>query len=127
MKHLQIMNELTKNTNFRQVLITGEHSQVVVMSVEPGDDIGDEVHTVDQVLIFSGSAGKAIVDGEERPITENELFFVPAGTQHNFINTGSTPMKVLSIYAPAEHPDGTIHVTKADAVAAEEAEATKHV
>lgn len=117
------MDKLTNNTNFRQVLITGEHSQVVVMSVEPGDDIGDEVHTVDQVLVFSGSTGKAVIGGEEAPITENELFFVPAGTQHNFINTGSTPLKVLSIYAPAEHPDGTVHATKADAVAAE---AAKH-
>lgn len=119
MEHLLIMDELKNNTNFRRVLITGKHSQVVVMSVEPGDDIGDEVHTVDQVLVFSGSTGKAIIGGEEEPIVENELFFVPAGTQHNFSNTGSTPLKVLSIYAPAEHPDGTVHVTKADAVAAE--------
>lgn len=119
MQNLNVRETLKSNEDFRHVLITGEHSQVVAMTVQPGDDIGDEVHTVDQVLVFLTSTGKAIIGGEEAPIASHDLFFVPAGTQHNFINTGSEPMRVLSIYSPAEHKDGTVHHTKADAVAAE--------
>lgn len=119
MEHLNVRKTLLGNENFRQVLITGEHSQAVAMTVQPGEDIGEETHTVDQILIFIDGEGKALVGGEEAPIATHDLFFVPAGTIHNFINTGSTAMRVLSIYAPAEHAPGTIHATKADAEAAE--------
>ena len=122
MEYLNIRQTLLGNDNFRKVLITGKHSQVVAMTVQPGDDIGEETHEVDQVLAFIDGTGKAVIGGEEAPIATHDLFFVPAGTLHNFINTGTTAMRVLSIYAPAEHAPGTIHATKADAVAAEAAE-----
>lgn len=121
MEQFNLPEALRSNTNFRQVLVTGDHSQIVAMTVLPGDDIGKETHSVDQVLIFEGE-GKAIIGDEESAIRANDLFFVPAGTIHNFINTSTEPLRVLSIYAPAEHAPSTIHVTKADAVAAEEVE-----
>jgi len=120
---LDIAEQAQRNSFFRQVLSTGQHSQVVVMCIPPGGEIGHEVHkTVDQVLIFVEGVGEAILDGERGPVLPGRLVFVPAGTDHNFINTGSVDMRLYTIYAPPEHAPGTVHRTKADADEAEAAE-----
>jgi mannose-6-phosphate isomerase-like protein (cupin superfamily) len=112
-----------KNEYFRQELVTGMHSQVVLMSIPPGGEIGEEIHPdVDQVLVFVSGEGKAIVNGEQSSVAAQSLYFVPAGTRHNFINTGASPLKLYTVYAPPEHAPGTVHRTKAEADAAEHAE-----
>lgn len=108
-----------ENNFFRKEILTNEHSQIVLMSVEPGDDIGEESHDVDQVLVFVEGEGEAVLNGERSEIQANSLVVVPAGTQHNFINTGSTALKLYTVYAPPEEEPGTLHKTKAEAVAAE--------
>jgi len=108
------------NDAFRRVITTGKHSQVVAMTIPPGGEIGEEVHEhVDQVLIFVEGKGDAILEGERKPIDENDLVFVKAGSRHNFINTGPDPLRLVTIYAPPEHDPGTIHATKEEADAAE--------
>jgi len=113
----------TENRYFRQVIVTNKHSQLVLMSIEPGEDIGEETHNVDQWLFFVSGSGEAILNRERTAIAANSLVMVPAGTRHNFINTGDMPLKLFTIYAPAEEPPGTIHKTKAEAMLAE---ATPH-
>lgn len=104
------------NENFRHVLYTGPHSQVVVMTLEIGEDIGMETHTTsDQILVIVTGDGSATVGEETTPIEEHSLIFVPAGTAHNITNSGSEPMKLFTMYAPSVHKDGTIHKTKVDA------------
>jgi mannose-6-phosphate isomerase-like protein (cupin superfamily) len=118
-----IVRRAKANSYFREVLSTGPNSQVVVMSIPPGGDIGSEVHPdVDQVLVFVQGEGEAILDGEKSAIAVDRLVHVPAGTRHNFVNTGKTDLRLYTIYAPPEHAPGTIHKTKAEAVAAHEAE-----
>ena len=105
-----------QNIYFRQEVITGVHSQVVLMSIAPGGEIGEETHSdVDQVLVFVSGEGKAIINGESSPVTANSLYFVPAGATHNFINTGTGDLKLYTVYAPPEHAPGTVHRTKAEA------------
>ena len=111
------------NSYFREVVATGPHSQVVVMSIPPGGDIGEEVHDdVDQTLVFVQGEGQAILDGEKSAVSVDRLVHVPAGTRHNFVNTGQVDLRLYTIYAPPEHKPGTIHKTKAEADAAHEAE-----
>jgi mannose-6-phosphate isomerase-like protein (cupin superfamily) len=111
------------NTYFREVLATGPKTQVVVMSIPPGGEIGSEVHPdVDQVLVFVQGEGQAILDGEKSAVSVDRLVQVPAGTLHNFVNTGKTDLRLYTIYAPPEHAPGTIHKTKAEADAAHESE-----
>ena len=118
-----ILERARNNTFFREVVATAPHSQVVVMSIPPGGEIGDEVHDgVDQVLVFVEGQGEAILDGARSPVGPDRLVLVPAGTRHNFVNTGSTDLRLYTIYAPPEHAPGTIHRTKAEADAAEGAE-----
>lgn len=121
--YADIEAETIGNTNFRKVLFTGAHSQLVVMSLPPGEDIGMEVHAnVDQFFRFEAGQGKAILNGEEILFKANDVIVVPAGTNHNIINSSTTePLKLYTIYSPANHPEGTIHATKGDALAAEEA------
>ncbi len=109
------------NNNFRQVLYTAPHSQLVLMSLLPGEEIGMEVHdSVDQFFRFEKGSGKIILGGEETIIGDGDAAIVPAGTNHNVINTsGTEPLKLYTIYSPANHPEGTIHPTKADAQKAE--------
>jgi mannose-6-phosphate isomerase-like protein (cupin superfamily) len=109
-----------QNDAFRQVLETGEHAQLVVMTIQPGEEIGEETHEGDQVLFFVEGEGEAILEGESSPVGPGDYTFVPAGTLHNFVNTGSEPLRLLTTYAPPEHPHGTVHQTKAEADAAEE-------
>lgn len=122
--HTNIEQETLGNTNFRRVLYTAPHSQLVLMSILPTDDIGMEVHTnVDQFFRFEAGEGKAILNGEEVLFKADDVLIVPAGTNHNIINTSTTEeLKLYTIYSPANHPDGTIHATKADAIAYEAAE-----
>lgn len=115
-----IFTAAKNNAFFRKEILTNEHSQLVLMSVEPGDEIGEEVHEgVDQVLVFVEGAGEAVLNGQRRKVKANELVAVPAGTRHNFINTSSTPLKLFTIYSPPEEAPGTVHKTKAEAIAAE--------
>ncbi|MDQ5949046.1 MAG: hypothetical protein QG589_172 [Patescibacteria group bacterium] len=116
-----IEKDSLENENFRKVLYTGPNSQLVLMSLLPGEDIGEEVHHLDQFLRVEGGTGKTVLNGEEYPLEDGSAIVVPAGTMHNIINTSETePMKLYTVYSPANHKDGTIHVTKADAMADEE-------
>ena len=90
------------------------------MTLKPGEEIGEETHQGDQILFFVEGEGEAILEGESSPVRPGDYVFVPAGTLHNFVNTGSEPLRLLTTYAPPEHPDGTVHRTKAEADAAEE-------
>jgi mannose-6-phosphate isomerase-like protein (cupin superfamily) len=109
-----------ENEYFRRVLETGEHAQLVVMTIQPGEEIGEETHQGDQILFFVDGEGEAILEGESSPVSSGDYVFVGAGTLHNFVNTGSEPLRLLTTYAPPEHPHGTVHQTKAEADAAEE-------
>jgi mannose-6-phosphate isomerase-like protein (cupin superfamily) len=111
------------NTDFRRVLHTTPLSQLVLMSVQPGDDIGLETHHLDQVLVFVSGRGESLLANQRGTVGPGSVVVVPAGTEHNFVNTGSEPLKLFTVYAPPEHADGTVHKTKADA---EEAEAAEH-
>lgn len=111
-----IKEKAKENSYFRQVLETGKHTQVVVMSIPVGGEIGEEVHTDnDQVLYLIDGEGKMILDGEEMPFRKHDLVLVNAGTKHNFITVGDEAMKIITTYSPAHHPDGTVHKTKEEA------------
>lgn len=115
-----IESKALTNTYFREVLYTDERIQLVVMSLLPGEEIGAEVHQLDQFLRVEAGEGKAILDGVEHAISDGFAIVVPKGVLHNLINTSTTePLKLYSIYAPPNHKDGTIHKTKADAEADE--------
>ncbi|KAL8907466.1 MAG: hypothetical protein Q9171_005852 [Xanthocarpia ochracea] len=102
----------SESAEFRRVLWTGLYSQVVLMTVPVGGDIGDEVHTVDQALTFTSGVGKATINGKDQDVKAGDLMVVPAGTQHQFVNTGPTPLILYTIYSPAEHNPQTVHKTK---------------
>lgn len=111
-----IKQKAKENSYFRQVLETGKHTQVVVMSIPPAGEIGEEVHpNNDQVLYLVEGTGKVILDGEERPFRKHDLVLVNAGTTHNFINTSGEDIKIITTYSPPHHPEGTLHKTKAEA------------
>ncbi len=111
-----IVAETEQNTNFRKVLFTGTRSQLVVMSIPPGGEVGAETHTyTEQTLFFLSGTGEAILNGKTSPIAAGDVVVVTPGTQHNFINTGTVPLKIYTVYAPPNHIDGTIEATKADA------------
>ena len=122
MFQITMTDEAARYQNFRTVLDTGDHSQVVAMTLQPGEDIGAEVHeTVDQVLIFTEGTARAEVGGSMADVAAGDLVVVPAGTTHNFTNTGAGLLRLITVYAPAQHAAGTVHATKADAMAAEHA------
>ncbi len=110
------------NEYFRKVLFTAGHSQLVVMCLQPGEEIGMEVHpNLDQFIRIEEGKGKAILDGEEHDIEDDWAVVIPAGTRHNIVNTSQTEkLQLYTIYSPPQHPDGTIHRTKAEADAAED-------
>ena len=111
-----IEKETLENENFRKVLNTTERSQLVVMSLEPGDDIGLETHdTHDQFIRIEQGEANVILDGEETVIEDDFAIVIPAGTEHNIVNTGAEKLKLYTIYTPPEHPSGTVHVDKAEA------------
>ncbi len=112
------IEELTQNnTAFRQVIFTAKHSQLVLMHLNPNEDIGLEMHdSVDQFFRVESGSGKVIMNGEEHLISDGDAIIVPAGTQHNIINTSSEqPLKLYTIYSPPNHRDGVVHQTKHDA------------
>lgn len=107
------------NSFFRQVLFTAKYSQLVLMALQPGEEIGTEVHEEhDQFFRFESGIGKVVIDGVESVVKDGSAVVVPAGAQHNVINTGQELMKLYTIYSPPEHKDGTIHKTKAEAMQA---------
>lgn len=109
-----------RNTNFRKVVYTGVHTQLVVMSLEPNEEIGSEKHEqVDQFFRLESGKLKIVIDGSESILTDGMAAIVPAGSVHNVINIGPNVAKLYTLYSPPNHPDGTVHATKADAVAAE--------
>ena len=113
-------DETAANEAFRSVRFTGRHTQVVAMTLQPGEDIGAEVHPDnDQVLVFTEGTARADVGDETREVSAGDLVVVPAGTRHNFTNTGSGRLRLLTIYGPPDHAPETVHETKADAMAAE--------
>jgi mannose-6-phosphate isomerase-like protein (cupin superfamily) len=115
------LEEITiSNTDFRRVLYTGKHSQLVLMSLKPSEEIGAEVHTLDQFFRFEKGAGKVVIDGVEHLVKDGSGVIVPAGANHNVINTGDADLKLYTIYSPAEHKDGTIRATKQEAINNEE-------
>ena len=113
--HKDIVALTKANDWFRKEVVTGEQSQVMLMALQPGEEIGEETHDVDQTLIFVEGRGEAVLAGSTETFDAGDLFFVPAGTKHNFKNTGSVPLKLFTVYAPNEHVAGTNHRTKADA------------
>lgn len=116
MFHGNIKQLAKENTNYRKVIYTGTKSQLVLMSIPVGGDIGMETHTdVDQILVIVEGEGKAILNGQDSPIEKHDLIFVPAGTEHNFVNTGKEDLKLYTVYAPPNHPDGIIEATKVEA------------
>lgn len=119
MSYIGNIEEITmKNTNFRTTLFTGQKSQLVVMDIKPGEDIGIETHAhVEQTLYFFQGEAKAILNGKESLIKAGDMLIVTPGTKHNILNTGSVSLKIATVYAPPNHIDGTIHKTKADAIA----------
>jgi mannose-6-phosphate isomerase-like protein (cupin superfamily) len=118
-----IEKQTLKNNYFRQVLFTGRRAQLVVMSLKPGEEIGNEVHpNVDQFFRIEQGEAKFILNEKEKHVVrDGEAVIVPAGTFHNVINTGKGQLKLYTIYSPPNHPDGTVHKTKAEAERAEKA------
>ncbi len=111
-----IVYDTSENQNFRTVLHTDAKSQLVVMSIPPGGEIGMETHdTVEQTLFFLSGNGVAILNGERQEVHPGDAIVVTPGTEHNVLNTENTPLKIYTIYAPPNHLDGRVHATKADA------------
>ena len=109
-----------ENENFRKVLYTARNSQLVLMSLAPGEEIGEEGHELDQFIRIEAEIGKAVLDGVEHAISDDSVVIVPQGARHNIVNSGSTAMKLYTLYSPPNHRHGTIHKTKADAQTDEE-------
>jgi mannose-6-phosphate isomerase-like protein (cupin superfamily) len=117
---INLEKESLENENFRKVLYTAKNCQLVVMSLKPGEDIGMEVHHLDQFIRVESGVGKAVLNGIEYALEDGFAVIVPAGTEHDIINTSTDKeMKLYTVYAPPNHVDGKIHVTKADAEADE--------
>ena len=117
---VQLEEATRNNENFRQVLFTATHSQLVLMSLKPGEEIGEEVHDLDQFIRFEAGEGSVIMDGQSFSVGDGVAVVIPSGTKHNVINVSKTKeLKLYSLYSPPEHKDGTIHKTKKEAVADE--------
>lgn len=120
--YIENLEELTvRNTKFRQVLYTGKHAQLVLMSLLPGEDIGVETHALDQFFRFESGQGEAILDGVTHTVTDGFCVVVPAGTEHNIVNTDKDKaLRFYTVYSPPEHKDGVVFATKKEAEASEE-------
>ncbi len=120
-EHFTIATVAEQSADFRRVLWTGRYTQLVIMTLPPGGEIGDEVHEeTDQILTFVSGTGEARVGPDSRAVAQGDLVVVPAGTQHNVVNTGPLPLVLYTVYGPPEHAKGAVHATKEEA---EEAEA----
>lgn len=106
-----------KNENFRRVLYTAKHSQLVLMALKPQEDIGTETHQLDQFFRVEEGMGEVVLNGVRSPIQAGFAVVVPAGAEHNIFNTGTLPMKLYTLYSPPNHRDGVVHATRADAQA----------
>ncbi|MBU4183276.1 MAG: cupin domain-containing protein [Gammaproteobacteria bacterium] len=106
-----------QNEDFRQVLYTAKNCQLVVMALKPNEEIGAEVHKLDQFFRVEQGTGEAVLDGVRTPLQAGYAVIVPAGAKHNIINTGTEPLKLYTLYAPPNHRDGVVHHTRADAEA----------
>jgi mannose-6-phosphate isomerase-like protein (cupin superfamily) len=121
MEHFTIATVAEKNPDFRRVLWTGRHAQLVIMTIPSGGEIGEEVHEgTDQILTFVSGVGEARIAGKTKQVAQGDLVAVPAGTKHNFVNTGPNPLVLYTVYGPPEHADKAVHKTKEEADAAEE-------
>ncbi len=108
------------NENFRQVLYTAEHLQLVLMTLQPNEEIGLEVHDdTDQFFRFEAGKGTVVIDESEYQVGDGDSVIVPSGSKHNVINTSAEPLKLYTIYAPSHHKDGVVHATRAEAIADE--------
>jgi len=115
------IEKVTKeNEDYRRVLYTSKNSQLVVMSIKPGDEIGMEVHDLDQFIRIEKGSAKVVLDGNETEVKDDFAIVIPNGTNHNVINTGDSDLKLYSIYSPPEHRDGVIHKTKEEGDADDE-------
>lgn len=110
--HIEKLTE--ENSDYRRVLYTAKNTQLVLMSLKPGEEIGWEVHEVDQFFRFESGKGKVIIDGNEYAVSGGDAIIVPAGSKHNVINDSKKMLKLYSLYAPPQHKDATVHKTKAD-------------
>lgn len=114
--YTNIVKDTQENENFRRVLFTGPQSQLVVMSIPPGGEVGEETHKyTEQTLFFLVGTGEGALNDKKFPIGPGDVVVVPAGTKHNFRNTGTGPLKIYTVYTPPNHIDGRVHRTKADA------------
>lgn len=111
---VNIEKETVENTDYRRVLYTAEHMQLVLMNIAPGDEIGEEVHHLDQFIRVEEGSATAVLDGVEHKLAADFAIIIPAGTKHNVINTGPMNLKLYSLYGPPEHKDGTVHTSKAE-------------
>lgn len=118
--HTNIRSEEEGNGFYRRVLFTGERSQLVIMTIPPGGEVGEETHPhVEQMLFFVEGSGTAVLEGVESAIVPGDAYVVTPGTRHNFINTGDIPLRIWTVYAPPNHIDGRVHATRTDAEADE--------
>ena len=121
MEHFEIAAVAEQSADFRRVLWTGEHTQLVIMTIPPDGEIGVETHPDnDQILSFVSGLGRAVIEGETRDVKAGDVVVVPAGKEHNFVNAGPNPLVLYTVYGPADHADGAVHHTKEEADAAEE-------
>jgi len=109
-----IEQETLENTDYRRVLYTAKNSQLVLMSIEPGDEIGEEIHELDQFIRLESGSATVVLNAETHKVSADSAIIIPAGVKHNVINTGGEILKLYSLYAPPEHKDKTVHITKAD-------------
>jgi mannose-6-phosphate isomerase-like protein (cupin superfamily) len=122
MKHFTIATVAEQSPDFRRVLATGKHLQLVIMTIPPDGEIGEEVHPdTDQILTFVSGTGEARIGSERRKVAQGDLVLVPAGKKHNFVNTGPNPLVLYTVYGPPEHATDTVHKTKEEAERAEAA------
>jgi mannose-6-phosphate isomerase-like protein (cupin superfamily) len=117
---VNIEEATAKNNHYRQVLFTAEHTQLVLMSLKPGEEIGEEVHELDQFIRFEAGEGTVVLDGKTHSVSDGFAVVIPARTRHNVVNRSKTAdLKLYSLYSPPEHKDGTLHKTKREADADE--------
>jgi len=116
MEHFEIATVAERSADFRRVLWTGRHTQLVVMTIPPGGEIGEEVHEeTDQILSFISGVGQAVISGQSRKVKAGDVVAVPAGRTHNFSNDGPNPLVLYTVYGPPDHADGAVHRTKQEA------------
>ena len=116
-----IEEQTVENRDFRRVVYTGEHAQLVLMTLQPGEEIGEEVHEgIDQFFRVEKGTGEVVIDSRRTPIEDGTAIVVPSGARHNVMNTGRAPLQLYTLYSPPHHEDGTVHRTKADADASQE-------